>query len=315
MNHTALPSANIWEALYAEYEDLDVADPLRPAVIVHMPGAIGAACYNALHATYPTYVLGRGRLPDGRFVTSAQADYPALVTAVQPYWPAIPARCPRPPARRSRIRLLFTQELDDVNNYLAQPAVPDATIRAEAREGLRGLVPPHTLEPAVTACAWLVEHMQPHTNCFTLSALLTRWLHAHDVPASYCTGVLSYRAGEHVRQVAHAWVELGGRIFDLTVNAQGWGPLGLARLGVTQRLVHYEQEAARPGQSLVEFWRLFSRPTDRPTYTAASLIRQDGFLRRRLSSVLYQTRKEWVAAVRARGLLAGTLEYLLTVTG
>lgn len=304
-----------WAVFYAEYEDLDNADPLRPAAVVHLPGRAGAACYAALDAATPTYVIGRGQLPGGSFVTAALVDYPTLLAAVRPFWPAMPATAPRRPARRTAGRQLYTQELADVNNYLGQPAGPDATIRDEARHGLTGRLPAASLEAAVTACAWLVEYMQPRLNCYTLAALLARWLHAHDVPAAYCVGTVSYATVERVRSVAHAWVELGGRILDLTVNAQGWGDLGAARLHVTHPQLRYAAGSPAPGQSLADVWARFSKPASRPGYTAASLARQDALIRRQLPPALYQERQEWLAAVRNQGVLAGTLNYLLRLTG
>lgn len=40
-----------------------------------------------------------------------------------------------------------------------------------------------------------------------------------------------------------------------------------------------------------------------------------GSIRRQLSPAQYQVRQEWLAAVRSQGLLAGTLDHLLRLTG
>lgn len=168
------PACTAWAVLYAEHQDLDLAGLLRPAALVHLPGPAGAACYAALDAAAPTYVIGRGQLPGGHFATAALVDYPTLLAAVRPFWPAMPATPPRRPAGRKAVRQLDTQELADVHNYLGQPAVPDATIRAEARQGLIGQLPAATLAAAVTACAWLVEQMQPRRNCYALAARARR---------------------------------------------------------------------------------------------------------------------------------------------
>ena len=309
------PTGAAWAILYVEYQDLAPADPLRPAALVQLPGPAGAACYAALDAATPTYVIGRGQLPGGHFATAAQPDYPTLLAAVRPFWPAMPATPPRRPARPSAVRQLSTQELADVHNYLGQPAVPDATIRDEARQGLTGRLPAATLEAAVTACAWLVEQMQPQRNCYALAALLARWLHAHDVPAVYCVGTASYATAERVRPIEHAWVELGGRILDLTVNAQGWGDLGAARLHVAHPQLRYAAAAQAPGKSLADVWARYSKPAGRPDYTAASLARQDALIRQQVLPALYRARQAWLTAVRNQGLLAGTLAYLLRLTG
>ena len=124
------------------------------------------------------------------------------------------------------------------------------------------------------------------------------------------------------KRVAKLW----RNVWSVTVNLiparraasdtiPSWGDLGVQRLGVVHPHLRYEARPATPGHSLAEVWRLYSKPADRPAYTAASSARQDALIRRRMPPALVQERVGWLTAVRERGLLAGTLDYLVSRTG
>ncbi len=286
---------------------------MRPATIVHVLGNDAAHCYNAIKNQYSIYVIGRGSIPGGYFLVTSKPDYPTLRTALTP-WIEIPTQFPA--HQWGKERLARSQEMWDVTNYIARPPQPDQRILGEARKRLRGLIPKKHLGVTAQACQWLRENMSPANNCYTLAALLARWLVEHGAHAKYCTGQATLRrTGQPPVTIPHAWVDLGDEVCDLTVDQQdAWGDLGrpVARIRVNDPRIKYQPDDEM--KDLDRYWALFSKPPDRPPYTAASLERQSGMIREMLGP-LFDEREPWVTRVREHGILEGTYRLIEEVFG
>jgi hypothetical protein len=206
-----------FEILPAQYNDLAPGDPMRPATIVHALGAGAEACYEAIGGHYSIYVVGRGPLSPtigtGYFFTAAHVDYSTLRAALHAFWPDMRAS---PPARPHNdiLRLITSQEFADVLNYTSRAPEPDARIFNEARTRMPQEMSRPLQIPFARICRWLRTHMLPANNCYTLAALLARWLQVQDVPAEFCTGELAFRPPGREIVISHAWVEVAGHALD-----------------------------------------------------------------------------------------------------
>lgn len=318
-----------FEILPAQYNDLALGDPMRPAAIVHALGAAAEACYEAIGRQYSIYVVGRGPLSPtigtGYFFTAAHVDYSTLRAALHPFWPDMPSS---PPARKlSDIpRLITSQEFADVLNYTSRPPEPDARIFNEARTRMPREMPRSLQAPFARVCRWLRIHMLPANNCYTLAALLARRLQVQDVPAEFCTGELAFRPPGCEIVIPHAWVEVASHVLDLTVDKQdAWDNDQIlcktARICVQDRRLSYSRANGQDAQEeLANRWRRHSKPESRfgYSYTSASQERQTAVIREQLEGLpeksdLRRERAVWTALLVQYGLLEGTLRLLETV--
>ena len=166
------------------------------------------------------------------------------------------------------------------------------------------------------ACRWLREELKPLNNCFTLAALLARYLQALGLPAEYRCGRISlYRQAQRITEIRHAWVSLDGHTLDLTLDHQSaWrGPAPALRvLDVDTPAARYTEDAT---ETIVQterlYWRLFSKSAERAPYTEASMRLQTAFMRRLMPPKLWHARQDWLTAVRTHGLLEGTYQWML----
>jgi hypothetical protein len=315
-----------FEILPAEYHDLDPADPMRPATIVHALGSGVEACYEAIGNQYSIYVIGRGPLPPtigvGYFFTAAHLDYSTLRAALHPFWPDVP---PSPPTNKhdDTPRLITSQEFADVLNYTSRLPEPDARIFTEARTRMPQVMSRSLQAPFARVCRWLRTHMLPANNCYALAALLARWLQAQDVPAEYCTGEVTFRPAGREMVISHAWVEVDGDVLDLTVDKQdAWGDdrtlRKTARIGVNDRRLDHRRSNGHNVQSeLTSLWKRYSKPESRfgYSYTSASQERQAAMIREQLQGLrgksdLHRERAVWTALIVHYGALEGTFRLL-----
>lgn len=304
-----------FEVHYTELLDLDEADPLCPTAAIHVQGTEADAVNEAVSAHFSTYVVGRGPMPGGHSLLVSQFDYAALRAFLLPYWPRMPEAFPEP-APTAEMAGSYTQETFDVINYLAIPPEPDAGFLKPAREALRRYVPVEQQVQVLHACRWLREELKPLNNCFTLAALLARYLQALGLPAEYRCGRISlYREGRYSTEVRHAWVKLDGHTLDLTLDHQSaWhGPAPALRvLDVDTPAVHYTEDSAETiVQTERRYWRLFSKSAERLPYTEASMRLQTAFMRQLMPPKLWHARQDWLTAVRTHGILEGTYQWML----
>lgn len=319
-----------FEILPAEYNDLDLADPMRPATIVHALGVGAQDCYDVIGSQHSIYVVGRGPLPPeagvGYFFTASHLDYPTLRAALHPHWPDVP---PHPSADKHDdvARLITSQEFADVVNYTGRPPEPDARIFNEARMRMPQIMSRSMQASFARVCRWLRAHMLPANNCYTLAALLARWLQTQDIQAELCTGELAFRPAGREIVIPHAWVEVAGNVLDLTVDKQdAWGNdrtlRKTARIGVHDRRLGYRRSNGHNAQDeLASLWQRYSKPESRfgYSYTPASKERQAGMIREQLQGLpgspsLHRERAAWTALVVQYGVLEGTFRLLEMVT-
>lgn len=304
---------------YTELLDLDAADPLRPTAAIHVEGPAARALFDAVGQHFSTYVVGRGPLPQGAgySLLVSQGDYPALRQFLAASWPAMPVSFPaRLPVTENGA---YSQETCDVLNYLAKPPQRTPGFQTRAQSTLTTYVPPAALPATLYLCRWLRENMLPANNCFTLAALLARGLQALDLPAQFQTGQVHLTARGETRSVRHAWVMLHAWVIDLTLDHQtAWQGAAPAvnLLAVTHPQVQYAPvPAPQAEQVLAEYWLAYSKPAERPAYSATSLRQQSQVMRQIMGDKLYAQRQGWLTAVRTGGMLAGTHQWLLAQMG
>lgn len=200
--------------------------------------------------------------------------------------------------------------------HLAKPPQHTPGFQTRAQSTLTTYVPPAALPATLYLCRWLRENMLPANNCFTLAALLARGLQALDLPAQFQTGQVHLTARGETRSVRHAWVTLHERLIDLTLDHQtAWQGAAPAvnLLAVGHPQVQYDPiPAPQAEQGLAEYWFAYSKPAERPAYSAASLRQQSRVMRQIMGDKLYAQRQGWLTAVRTAGIMAGTHQWLLT---
>jgi len=301
---------------YTELLDLDEADPLRPIAAIHVEGPAASAIFNAVGQHFPTYVVGRGALPQskGYSLLVSQGDYPALRCFLAGSWPEMPPSFP--PRAPLGGQGAYTQETCDVINYLAKPPRRDFPFQARAQKTLATYVPPATLPAALYLCQWLRENLVLPNDPYTVAVLLARGLQALGLPAQFQTGALQASLKGEPQSITRAWVTLDGRILDLTLDQPGaWqgAPSSLNLLDVMAPQVQYASVAQEQADKvLAHQWFAYSKPLDRPTYSAVSLRQQSRVMQKLMGGKLYAQRQGWLTSVRATGMLEGTQQWVLT---